>query len=65
MDLNVSKCCYLSFSSNLGESNLILEESTITEGHVLSGVTIDNKLNFCNHLRQLCSKVANKLNVLT
>ena len=29
------------------------------------GVTIDNRLTFCNHLINLCKKITNKLNSLT
>ena len=33
--------------------------------HEVLGLTIDTNLNFYSHLKQLCKKVANKLNALT
>ena len=53
----------MSFGSNLGKSDLILEDSTkipSAEEYVVLGVTTDNRLTFYNHL-----KIANKLNALT
>ena len=36
------------------------------EGNVaLSGITIGSSLTFYSHLKQLCKKIANKLNALT
>ena len=58
----------MSFSSNHGKRDLILEYSTKTpseEEYVILGVTIDNRLTFYNHLKKICKKIANKLNALT
>ena len=47
---------------------MILEGSTkilSAEEYVIWGVTIDIRLNFYNHHRNLCKKIANKLNELT
>ena len=47
---------------------MILEGSTkilSAEEYVIWGVTIDIRLNFYNHLKNLCKKIANKLNALT
>ena len=47
---------------------MILKDSTkdlSAEAYVILGVTIDNKLTFYNHLKNLCKKIANKLNALT
>ena len=35
------------------------------EEHVVLGITIDSRLTFYFHLKELCKKVANKLNALT
>ena len=64
MVLNPGKCCYMSFGSNLKQSDLILEDSTqipSAEEYVILGVTIENKPTFYNHLKNL----ANKLNAMT
>ena len=66
--LNPGKCCYMSFGSNPDKSDLILEGSTkipSAEEYVVLRVTIDNRLTFYNHLKNLCKKIANKLNALT
>ena len=68
MVLNPGKCCYMSYGSNPDKSDLILEDSTkipSAEEYVILGVTIDNRLTFYNHLKNLCKKIANKLNALT
>ena len=68
MDLNPDKCCYVNFGSNSYKSDLILEGSTkisSAEEYVVLEVTIDNRLTFYNHLKDLCKKIANKLNALT
>ena len=68
MVLNPSKCCYMSFGSNPDKSDLILEDSTkipSAEECVILGVTIDNRLTFYNDLKNLCKKIASKLNALT
>jgi len=58
----------MSLGSNIPNNDLILEDSTkipSAEEYIVLGITIDNKLTFYNHLKQLCKKVANKLNALT
>ena len=68
MVLNLGKYCYMSFGSNPDKSDLILKDGTkipSAEEYVVLGVTIDNKLTFYNHLKNLCKKIANKLNALT
>ena len=67
MVLNPDKCCYMSFGSNPDKSDLLLVDSAkipSTEEYVIFGVTIDNRLSFYNHLKNLCKKIANKLNPL-
>ena len=54
------KCCYVSFGSNPNKSDLILQGSTkITsaEEYVILAVTIDNRLNFYNQLKNLCKNM--------
>ena len=68
MILNPGKRCYMSFSCNPHKSDLILEDSTkipSAEEYVILGVTIDNRLTFYNHLKNICKKIANKLNALS
>ena len=68
MVLNPGKYCYMSFGSNPDKSDLILKDSTkiaLADEYVILGVTIDNRLIFYNHLKNLCKKIANKLNALT
>ena len=66
--LNPGKCCYMKFSSNPDKNDLILEDSSkipSAEEYVILGVTIDNRLIFYNHFKNLCKKIAKKLNALT
>ena len=68
MVLNPGKCYFMSLGSNSDNSDLILEDSPkipSSEEYIALGITIDNKLTFYSHLKQLCKKVANKLNALT
>ena len=68
MVLNQGKCYYMSFGSNPDKSDLILKDSTkipSAEEHVILGVTIDNRLTFCPHLKRLYKKIPDKLNALT
>ena len=68
MVLNPSKCCYMSFGSNPDKSDLILEDNTkipSAEEYVILGVTIDDRPTFYNHLKNLCKKIASKLDALT
>ena len=58
MVLNPGKYCDLSFGPNLDKNNLILDL-------IVLRVTIDNKLTLYNHLKNLCKKIAQKLNALT
>ena len=68
MVLNPGKCCYMTFGSKFNNNDLLLEDGTTiqsAEEHVVLGITIDSHLSFHSHLKQLCKKVANKLNALT
>ena len=65
MVLNQGKCCYMSFGSNPDKSDLILEDSTkisSAEEYVILVVTTGNSLAFYNHLKNICKKIANRLN---
>ena len=60
MTLNPSKCCYKGFGSNPDKRDLVLVVSTkipVAEEYVILGVTIDNRLTFYNHLKNLCKKL--------
>ena len=68
MLLNLSKCFYFYLDLKSVINYFILEDRTkipLTLEHEVLGITIDTYLNFYSHLRQLCKKVANKLNALT
>ena len=59
---------YMTFGSNTTKNEFFFEDGTIVtsaEEHVVLGITIDSRLTFYSHLKQLCNKVANKLNALT
>ena len=59
MVLNLGKCCYMSFGSNLDKSDFILKDSTkilSAKEYVVLGNTIDNRLTFYNHLKNLFEK---------
>ena len=66
--LNPGKCYYMTFGLNTTKSEFVLEDGTIdpsAEEYVVLGTIIDSRLTFYSHLKQLCKKVANKVNVLT
>ena len=68
MVLNLRKRCYMSFGSNPDKNDLILRDSTkilSAEEYVILGVTIENRLTFYSHLKNLCKKIVSKLNALT
>ena len=56
------------FGLNTTKNEFVLEDGTIApsaEEHVVLGITTGSHLTFYCHLKQLCRKVANKLNALT
>ena len=68
MVLNPGACYYMTFGLSSTKNEFVLENGTIVpsaEEHVVFGITIDYRLTFYSHLKQLCKKVANKLNALT
>ena len=68
MVLNLSKCFYMFLGLKSEINNFILEDRTkipLTLEHEALRITICTNLNFYSHLKQLCKKVANKLNALT
>ena len=68
MVLNPGKCYYMTFGLNTTKSDFVPKDSTnvpSAEEHVVLGITIDSRLTFYSYLKQLCKKVANKLNALT
>ena len=65
MVLNPGKCYYTTFSSNTTKNEFVLEDGIIAssaEEFVVLRITINSRLTFYSHLKQLCKKVANKLN---
>ena len=66
--LNPGKCCCITFGLNTTKNEFVREDGTIVapaEEHVVLGIAINARLTFYCHLKQLCQKVANKLNALT
>ena len=58
----------MTFGLNTTKNEFALGDCTIVpsaEEHVVLGITINSHLTFYSYLRQLCKKVANKLNALT
>ena len=67
MVLNPRKCYYMTFGLNTTKNDFVFKDGTIVpsvEEHVVLGITIDYRLTFYSHMKQLCKKVANKLNAL-
>ena len=63
MILNARKCHYMSLGKD-SESDLLRfcgEVFEASELEVVLGIQIDNKLNFGNHIKSLCSKTSQKL----
>ena len=68
MVLNPGKCFYMCLGPKSEISDFILEDRTkipLTLEYEVLGITIDTNLIFYSHLKQLCNKIANKLNALT
>ena len=68
MVLNPSKCFYMCLGSKSEINDFILVDRTkiaLTLEHEALEAMIDTNLNFYSHLKQLCKKIANRLNVLT
>ena len=68
MVLNPGECYYMTFGLNTTNSKFVLEDGTIVpsaEMLFLLGITVDSRLTFYCHLKQLRKRVANKLNALT
>ena len=68
MVLNPEKCYCIKCGLNTTKNEFTLEDGIMVpsaEDHVVFGKTIDSRLTFYSHLKQLCNKVANKLNTLT
>ena len=67
MVLNPGKCYYMTSGLNTTKNDFVFKDGTIVpsvEEHVVLGITIDYRLTFYSHMKQLCKKVANKLNAL-
>ena len=68
MILNPGKFYHMAFDLNATKNEFVYKDGTIVvsaEEHVVLGITINSSLTFFPHLKQLCKKVANKLNALT
>ena len=68
MVLNRGKCYCMTFGLNTTKNQFVFEDGTIVpsaEEHVVLGIIIDSSITVHSHLKQLCKKVAGKLNALT
>ena len=66
--INPGKYYYMTFGLNTAKNEFVLEDGTTVpsaERHVVLEITIDSRLTFYSHLKQLWKKVANELNALT
>ena len=66
MILNPGKCYFLTLGFQDAQPNFSYDNITIknvSEEKIL-GITIDNKLTFKNHLKNICKKANQKLNAL-
>ena len=57
----------MTFGLNTTKNDFVFKDGTIVpsaEEHVVLGKTIDYPLTFYSHMKQLCKKVANKLDAL-
>ena len=60
MILNPGKHYYMTFGSNIPKNEPVLEDGTIVpsvEEDVVLGITINSRLTFYSHVKQLCKKV--------
>ena len=58
----------MTFGLNTTKNEFVFEDGIIVlsaKEHVVLGITINSRLTFYYHLKQLCQKVVNKLNALT
>ena len=66
MILNLDKCCFLTLGFQDAQPNFSYDNITIknlSEEKIL-GITIDNKLSFKSHLKNICKKANQKRNAL-
>ena len=66
MTLNPDNCYFLTVGFQDAQSNFSYDNITIknlSEDKIL-GITIDNKLTFKSHLKNICKKANQKLNAL-
>ena len=57
----------MTFGLNATKNEFVLEDGVIVpfaEEYLVLGITINSHVTFYSHLKQLCKKVANKLNTL-
>ena len=66
MILNPEKCHYMCLGKSHVSDSLIFcgEVIEASEIETVLGIQIDNKLNFENHIKSLCSKASQKLGAL-
>ena len=62
MALNVGKCHFMCFGKDTGNETFIFKGLVMksSKGQKILGVTIDNKLTFKSHIKNLCKKNVTK-----
>ena len=68
MVLNPGKCHFMALGHNVGATESFSYKGKVlvnSSEETILGITIDNKLSFKTHIKNLCRKVSNKLNALS
>ena len=67
MVLNAGKCLFMCLGKNTEKETFIFKDTIMSnskEENIL-GVTINNKLTFSSHIRELCNKYSQKISSLS
>ena len=61
--LNAGKCHFMCLGKNKENETFIFKDTIMNnrKEEKILGVTIDNKLTFNNHIRELCKKASQKI----
>ena len=67
MALNTGNCHFMYFGKNTGNETFIFKGSVMknSKEQKMLGVTIDNKLTFKSHIKNLCKEASQKIGALS
>ena len=67
MVLNAGKCHFMCLGKNTENETFIFKDTIMSnsEEEKILGVTIDNRLTFSSHIRELCKKASQKISALS